>query len=77
MTELIRPLTPTQARVAALVAKGYSYVRIGHELAMSRHTARFHVRCIATMLDHYDPSLTAYKAVILWASRQDFDASAT
>jgi DNA-binding NarL/FixJ family response regulator len=69
MPHLIRPLTPAQARVAALVAKGYSYATIAQRLHLSRETVRTHIRAIANLIDKYDPNVSYYNAVLLWVHR--------
>lgn len=74
MATLIRPLSPAQARVASLVARGYSYATIGDQLGLSRHTVRTHIRTIANLIDQYDPNVSYYNAVLLWASRQSLAA---
>jgi DNA-binding NarL/FixJ family response regulator len=65
----IRPLTPRQAEVVRLVARGFPYKRIALALGMSERTARQHVSAIALLLDSDD--LTPYRRVQVWALAQD------
>ena len=62
----VRPLTPTQARVAQLVALGKTYIEIGADLSMAPHTVRHHVYDIANLLP--DDGLPQYRRVQRWAA---------
>lgn len=63
----VRPLTPTQARVAQLVARGKTYQEIGADLNISPRTAEHHVYDIANLLP--DDGLPQYRRVQRWASQ--------
>lgn len=73
MTQPIRPLTPMQAKVAALVGRGRSTTRIARELEIDPSTVRSHVQSIAILLPNPD-ELTAYRLVMLWAAQQRWEA---
>jgi len=76
LRSVFRPLTPAQERVARMVAKGYGYSKIAHDLNLSRHTVRTHVRTIAMLIDGYDPDVSYYNTVMLWASDEYVDTAA-
>lgn len=58
----IRPLTPTQERVVALIAVAYTIPEIAGQLAMSEHTVRAHVRMIGMILTGTGPALARIRA---------------
>ncbi|HEY8233389.1 MAG TPA: LuxR C-terminal-related transcriptional regulator, partial [Vicinamibacteria bacterium] len=43
---LVEPLTPRETEVLQLLAEGLTNRRIGERLAISEHTAKFHVNAI-------------------------------
>lgn len=65
----IRPLTPTQAKVARLVSMGYDYARIGELLNIEAKTASVYVSAIADLLPNPD-KLKPYTLVLLWSAHQ-------
>lgn len=60
-----RPLTVAQERVANLLARGWSYKRIGARLNMKTATVKHHVQDIAGLLP--DDGLPAKDRVLIWA----------
>jgi len=48
---LVEPLTPRETEVLQLLAEGLTNRRIGERLAISEHTAKFHVNAILGKLD--------------------------
>jgi DNA-binding NarL/FixJ family response regulator len=68
----ISDLTPTQRRVAELVAVGASYKDIAKTLRMHHSTARVHVNAISAKLPEDD--LTPYRRVMIWAISQTIHA---
>ncbi len=69
-------LTPTEERVARLVAHGYDYTRIAVELHISHRTAEEHVAHIARKLPNPD-HLRPYVLVLLWAAHRRWLAERT
>jgi DNA-binding NarL/FixJ family response regulator len=65
----LRPLTPTQAKVARLVSMGYDYDRIGDLLDMAPKTVSVHVSAIADLLPNPD-DLKSHTLVLLWAAHE-------
>jgi DNA-binding NarL/FixJ family response regulator len=49
--ELVEPLTPRELQVLRLLADGHANKRIGYDLGISEHTAKFHVGRILDKLD--------------------------
>lgn len=49
--EIIEPLTPRETDVLEMLAEGLSNKMIAHRLAISEHTAKFHVNSILTKLN--------------------------
>jgi DNA-binding NarL/FixJ family response regulator len=43
---LVEPLTPRETEVLQLLAQGFTNRRIGEQLGISEHTAKFHVNAI-------------------------------
>jgi non-specific serine/threonine protein kinase len=43
-------LTPREAEVAALIARGYSQKRVAHELGISPHTINGYVQSVAARI---------------------------
>lgn len=66
---LIRPLTPTEMKVARLVSVGYDYARIGSLLGMAERTAGVHVGNIALKIPNPD-DIKPSMLVVLWAVEQ-------
>jgi DNA-binding NarL/FixJ family response regulator len=65
----IRPLTPTQLKVARLVSMGYDYARIGELLNIEAKTASVYVCAIADLLPNPE-GLKPYTLVLLWSAHQ-------
>lgn len=68
---LLRPLTPTEMKVARLVSMGYDSTRIAELLGMAPRTARIHVGNIALKIPNPE-ELRASTLVLLWAAEQRF-----
>jgi DNA-binding NarL/FixJ family response regulator len=64
----IRPLTETEERVLALVARGLPYDSIAYVLKTSERTARAHVFNIAAKLPS-DEKVPQYRRVWLYAQQ--------
>lgn len=58
----IRPLTPTQELVVALLGDDYTVPVVARRLGMSEHTVRAHVRMIALVLTGTGPALARIRA---------------
>lgn len=65
----VRPLTPTQQKVARLVSMGYDYARIGELLNIETKTASVYVYAIADLLPNPD-GLKPYTLVLLWSAHE-------
>lgn len=60
-------LTPAQERVAASLARGWTYARVGRELGISPQTVRNHVSNIVTRLPaDFNPDIAMQRRVVLW-----------
>ena len=69
MSQLLRPLTPTEHKICRLVSLGYDYARIASLLGCSDETARVHVYHVAQKLPNPD-GLKPYTLVLLWSAHQ-------
>lgn len=65
----LKPLTPTELKVARLVSAGADYQTIGLRLGMAEATAAVHVHRIAAKLPNPD-DLKPYTLVLLWAAHE-------
>lgn len=66
---LLRPLTPTEMKVARLVSIGYDQTRIAALLGMARRTAGIHVGNIALKIPNPD-DIKPSMLVVLWCVEQ-------
>lgn len=66
---MIRPLSPKQAAVAALVAQGWTYTTIGAQLGLSRRTVEHYVEMISDKIDgsEVEYGIPPYRRVHRWA----------
>lgn len=73
--KLLRPFTPTQQKIAALIAKGRSYAYIGRELGgRKRRTVRGHVESMAMLIDGVEEDLSPRMKVYLYVKHLEWEA---
>lgn len=73
--KLLRPFTPTQQKIAALIARNLSYKEIGRQLGGRRpRTIRGHVESMAMMIDGMDDDLEPRIKVYLYVKHGQWEA---